>query len=622
MEAYTYSQSYDSTYDGTVDTDHYEDDETDKNNFNLDDSHFYGTATSRSRRETSKRIISPSSSSRKGSDIIYGNMTWPPSLAEQMHHSSSHRRRASDRAIHNSANNCIENNFDVSAISSAKSIAYQFANPCGLNNNSNNQGGQPMTPSTVCSSFSDESQSQGESLESYSPHGSMASLHLSPSGSRKPMNKARQKAKSILLPRRLTKYRSGGSDEDESRRPSPSTPTNINNGNDDVTLLFVGDQRYLCPSGSMGLATKYFLSQQKEAEQFSYVDLSTHSPEEFKVVMGFLEDNSATATWDKINWKNIHIILPWFVEFQALPLMSAGDTFLLHNSLAGGERGDSNSGNGIASTNRPISLSNLLALTRIAFACGLESTKLYTRRLLRQGLLEPRKQTNNQNSSGNNTMTELDSSPAEAAEDIELEWTLDDLRALAQILQTYDDLREYLWEFAVIVYLPHDLDISDSLGLVSNILFPYLLREGMMQMMIVEGIESSYPTTDNNTSTDSASSFVSNNNNLKTCKSPLGSSFSEYTSCSDTTIPTAQRKKLTDDEMQDHLLSVVEHLEKFQAEKDTRTLEEHRCPVDESLGMGESVDDAKNNHSRRGYRNIENQTMKTSRGRGLTTFTC
>jgi len=429
----------------------------------------------------------------------------------------------------------------------------------------------------------------------------------------------------IVFPGRLEKRTADRSidDEIESRRSLAAGLMNCNKGNDDM-IVFVGDEHFRFSSSvsTMGFASKYFFSQSRQADNFSYVDLSTHPPQEFKIVIDFLERNSTTDAWTHIHWKNLPIILPWFVEFQALPMMSAVDTFLLQNALSPPEdRGYP--GDNSSQTKSHIGLSNVLQLARIAFACGLESTKLHTRRLLRQALLEPRKQPS--------SSPDVDGSRlSEAAEDIELEWTLEDLRTLAQILLSHDELREYLWEVAVIIYLPHDLDISDSIGLVSNILFPYLLREGMMQMMIVEGIESSYQTT-NSFTTDSSGASSAFTSNRKAGVGSIGSSFSEHTSCSDTTIPTtpSQRNRLSEEEMLQYFRRIMIHLEKFQAEKESREkmlVEKHNSLVEEESPpetMREPVEDVPDTRQRRLYEGTENRAQsKTSRGRGVTTFAC
>jgi hypothetical protein len=584
---------------------YYEDDaDDDKSNINRDGLHNYGATASRSKTKATpeKLIISSDSSVRsrrkeKYSNSIYEKDMVPPSLTEQIRQSSSSRKPPSsnDSNVQESAVKCIENNFDPATIYSAKSIAYSLVNPCGISTthvvDSNLGHPLPMTPSTVSSSSSDDSQaSPGEYLDTC------------PSISSRRSSKSKSDNGQHAIPFL-------GSLENRRASP-PARSANVNTEDGDM-IVFVGNEQYRFPSSgsSVSFASKYFLRQRKQADNFFYVDLSPHSSEEFNIVMDFFEKNTAADTRGSIHWKNLPIFLPWFVEFQALPLMSAVDTFLLHNGLsASGDRGyRGDSGNRY----RYVCLSSLLSLTQIAYACGLESTKSHARRLLRKGLLEPRKQTTN---------PELDSSRlSEVAEDIELEWTLQDLQVLAQIMQTHDDLREYLWEVAVIIYLPHDLDISDSIGLVSNNLFPFLLREGMMQMMIVEGIESTYQTNDScfNTECSATSSSMSNSK-------ALGSSFSEHTSCSDTTIPTtpsSQRNSLTEKKMQQYFKSIIKQLKKFKAEKEARDIMLEQ-PQHNSL-VEDEVDEAEKTRPRRGYGASENRSAtKASTSRGVTTFAC
>ena len=70
--------------------------------------------------------------------------------------------------------------------------------------------------------------------------------------------------------------------------------------------------------------------------------------------------------------------------------------------------------------------------------------------------------------------------------EIELIFELEDLQLLSTMMSECEDLREYLWESSIIDYLPHDLNIQDSHNLVSNQLFPYILREGMVQVSIIQ----------------------------------------------------------------------------------------------------------------------------------------
>lgn len=542
----------------------------DKSNVNGDGSSRCLVTANRRKAKAAPERISSGGSARFRMNEKYSNITYdkkaPPLSTEQMHQSSSSRKYppSKDSSIRESTNKCIENNFDFATISSAKSIAYSLVNPCGpttkffKNSNLGNQ--HPLTPSTAGSSFSDESQSSvGCSLET------------------SPSHEARSSRSVISIAGR-------------SVPPASATDSNAEDGD---MIVFVGNQQYQFPSsgGRRSFASNYFLTHRKFRDNFSYVDLSTHSPEEFRNVMDFFENNTTTDAWSNIHWKNISIILPWLVEFEALPLVNAADTFLLHNGVSAlVDRGYSGE-----SSNRyqSVSFSSLLSLTQIAFACGLQNTKSYVRRFLRIGLLEPRKQTSNPECGNNQS--------GEAGEDIELQWSLQDLRVLAQVLQNHDDLREYLWEVAVIIYLPHDLDISDSMGLVSNALFPYLLREGMMQMMIVEGIESSNPTNDNSFLTES-----SGNSKI------LGSSFSEHTSCSDTTIPTtpsSRRNSLTDKQLQHYFQSILKHLEKFKAEKEARR---------SSLVVDQVMTSPGRTHGIR-----ENSCVSTTTSsRGMTTFAC
>ena len=298
---------------------------------------------------------------------------------------------------------------------------------------------------------------------------------------------------------------------------SPRTP--LPNGRDLVVL--VGGDQYLLSSTSIGCSAERLRS---DAHHVTVdIDLSGHSPLEWNLVMESLRPSKQHR--ERIGWQKLPVVLPWFIELRSLALTSEVDMFLLYSVLGGRSDG----------TQRPISLTNLLKLSKIAYSCGLATTKMQVRRFLRQGLLHPRKHT-----SSVSTTSEQ--------EEFELDWSLEDLKALAELMECFNECREYLWEYAVITFLPHDLDISDSLSLVSNPLFPYLLREGMMQMMILESMEAS---------------SVSESINKRTNKS-----FSDATTASDITIPTSPAKKLSQKEIERHLTRIIHHLEKFQVEKD------------------------------------------------------
>ncbi|VEU38481.1 unnamed protein product [Pseudo-nitzschia multistriata] len=625
MEAHgNYKPGYDSEYD------------TAKNETTSDDHHHGSGSVEKEGKNDDYKISS------------YTKMNCPPSKQMRQPLSSSSSQRSTRRLpsynnkiVQESANNCINSRFDHDTFSTAKSMALKFANPCGLDMNqyNNNYCPPPRTPSTVGSSFSDdESVETSSSLAQHSSHPKRNNLKSRCSDDNRSGHPFLRRT---VIQRRSSRsseaYSQFSTEKDEGGYP-PLTrgiaPNFDKNDGEDVVIV-VGDQEYPLPRTNEKFVVKYLLSRQERVDDhFSYVDLSTHSPNEFEEVMEFFENNRNTETWDEIHWKNIHIILPWFVEFQSLPLMTAVDSFLCHNGLGSGGQGFGCNDNGNTKRNKHISLSNLLILTQIAFRCGLESTKSHARRLLKQCLLEPRKEYGGSDVLDDSNHTNRP--PMEAAtEDIELEWTLHDLQILAQTLQAYSDLREYLWDTSVIVYLPHDLDISNSTELVSNALFPYLLREGMMQMMIVEGIriDSSADLSYSQANESSFNSSVS-----------IGFSYSESTSCSDTTIPTnpaAQRKNLTQEEMRVHLNEIVMYLDKFRAEKVAR-IEMHKEQLENSLLANESsfddigelsVDGVTNSRSSQDYgsrsdkydsHQVERRSSTSSRGRvrGVSTFAC
>jgi hypothetical protein len=466
----------------------------------------------------------------------------PPSLVNHIrhHHTTTSLSRDSGRYCHpidskmynedeeESPGPYMENKFDLS---SAQSIVQSFANPCtpGIHDVAEEED-HDFTDSYVKSPPSSRRRSK------HSSDTPPTSCSSSESDGDDDLSRSTHKESSYLAVRTATVRQSKGKSHTDQVQegtnvlcsywsPLPSFR--------DVFVL-VGDDLYRLTKTSTGYAAKRLNEQATmSCDKRAVIDLSCHSPQEWKIVMGFLEPSKDSR--ERVSWSKLPLLLPWFVELRTLPLAGEADMFLLYNALGGRSDG----------TSRSISLENLLQLSRIAYSCGLESTKTQARRVLRHSLLHPRKPAN--------PMSSTVSDGGEA----ELDWSLDDLKALAELMTTFDDCRDYLWQYAVITYLPHDLDISDSWGLVSNPLFPYLLREGMMQMMILESMDRE------NTSF-----------NPKTNKS-----FSDVTTSSDTTIPTSPTKGLSQKEIKFHLMKILRHLEKFQNEKDTPVRE---CFSDDS----------------------------------------
>jgi hypothetical protein len=146
-----------------------------------------------------------------------------------------------------------------------------------------------------------------------------------------------------------------------------------------------------------------------------------------------------------------------------LELLGDVDNFLLNASIECQNEKRDGKGKGLTS-------SNLLLLTNIAYRCGLQATKSQMRHSLRARLQEPREDVATENEEHDNIL---------------IQWSLGDLQLLSELLYKYEDMRDSLWESALIMYLPHDLNVTHSHELVGNPLFPYLLREGMLQLAVL-----------------------------------------------------------------------------------------------------------------------------------------
>jgi hypothetical protein len=193
------------------------------------------------------------------------------------------------------------------------------------------------------------------------------------------------------------------------------------------------------------------------------VDFPHHSPEEWRPFVGFLQSNLVGAA--KLSWSVFPTILPWFLEFEMYEILQDADKFLLGEAVACqlDKRDDNN-----------IIASLLLLLVNVSYSCGLELTKARIRLLLKAKLMEPQ-----------GLFQDIDEGDHDTRSDdgTSLDWSLQDLQLLSLVLLKFEDLREYLWESSLIMYLPQDLDVSDSVALLGNSLFPYLLREGMVELV-------------------------------------------------------------------------------------------------------------------------------------------
>jgi hypothetical protein len=192
-----------------------------------------------------------------------------------------------------------------------------------------------------------------------------------------------------------------------------------------------------------------------------YVNFPNHSAEEWRSFVAFLQSYVVSAS--EISWDILPFVLPWSLQLRMLELLGDVDNFLLNASIECQNEKRDGKGKGLTS-------SNLLLLTNIAYRCGLQATKSQMRHSLRARLQEPREDVATENEEHDNIL---------------IQWSLGDLQLLSELLYKYEDMRDSLWESALIMYLPHDLNVTHSHELVGNPLFPYLLREGMLQLAVL-----------------------------------------------------------------------------------------------------------------------------------------
>ena len=199
------------------------------------------------------------------------------------------------------------------------------------------------------------------------------------------------------------------------------------------------------------------------------LDYSTHPASDWELIQLYLQPRSLGSL--PLSFKTIPTLLPWCRHLKLTGLLQDVDQFsfswIIHCTSAEMNQGEV-----------PLPLNSLLALTKIAYACGWTLTMAQTRQWLKHKLLHP----NNKKKSSPTDSDNHDDN------DNELEWSLTELLQLLLLLSEYEGLREYLWE-CVEAYLPPDLETSlekHSHALSTNHLTVYLLRDGMMQATMAE----------------------------------------------------------------------------------------------------------------------------------------
>jgi hypothetical protein len=247
-------------------------------------------------------------------------------------------------------------------------------------------------------------------------------------------------------------------------------------------IVRVGQKEFYHSSAVLGYASDYLKSQlrlEKEKQQkrprgsYYYIDFSHHQPEQWQVVLEYFQPRSLGV--EQLTWKQVPIVLPWFTLFGLKVLLYDIDKFLLETV--------------VTQCQGELTLDNVLLLTRISFECALVTTQSQARQWLKARLLDPRYKNKSSSSSVQRGEQENETDDSDHNDNdvgSVLAWSLADLQLLSSILTEFDTLRDYLWESSIIQFLPHDLAVNDSKTLTKSPLFPYLLREGMMQLCIVE----------------------------------------------------------------------------------------------------------------------------------------
>jgi hypothetical protein len=224
-----------------------------------------------------------------------------------------------------------------------------------------------------------------------------------------------------------------------------------------VVFVGNGNEQFHHLSSIFGDASDYIMRRMVlgHDHQHNFVDFSNHSADGWKAAAEFFPPSYSGKA--ELSWQVLPIVLPWFSELNSTVLLKDVDLFLLETVVVA--RIDEDEG-------KFLTVHNLLIIASIAYRCRLDSTKAQARQWLRNRLQQPSAESDHQKN--------------------EIAFSLEDLQLLSTILIEFEELREYLWVSAIITYLPHDLNVLDSLGLVSNVLFPYLLREGMVQVCIMQ----------------------------------------------------------------------------------------------------------------------------------------
>ncbi|KAL3896835.1 MAG: hypothetical protein SGARI_007066, partial [Bacillariaceae sp.] len=239
--------------------------------------------------------------------------------------SNRHQRAIQEEAEEEEASACItEKSFGLS--SSAQSIVQTFANPCHPDFSMTSPTGKQSRPRMPRTPPTSSSSSESEDDDTVTTNDDYSLVRTSTIKSKRSAN-------------------SGSKFFSSQRAPLP-------NGRDLVVL--VGADQYLLSSTSTGCSAERLRSD--DHHPMVDIDLSGHSPLEWNLVMESLRPSKQHR--ERIGWQKLPVVLPWFIELRSLALTSEVDMFLLYSVLGGRSDG----------TQRPVSLSNLLKLSKIAYS--------------------------------------------------------------------------------------------------------------------------------------------------------------------------------------------------------------------------------------------------------------
>lgn len=309
-------------------------------------------------------------------------------------------------------------------------------------------------------------------------------------------------------------------------------------------IVLIGKECFFYSSGILKGSSHYLnddKSVTRDVDGRYYISFPHHSAEEWRPFVGFVQSHLVGAS--ELSWNIFPSVLPWFVELQMEGLLRESDSFLLHSTIGYQLNKKEN--------RTLLSVPNVLLIINLAFSLGLESTKARAQCWLKDKLEE----------------YQLLSQPSDSGShqfngpEISLNWSLEDLQLLSELLVKFETLRDFVWESSIIMYLPNDLCVADSYELVGNMLFPYLLREGMMQV-VMETTDCSVISVDEQSKQSSRS------------PSPTP------TTASDSTLPThhlwTTTNLMAQDTLHSYLQTTLDTLNRFQKIQQNKRQDSHQ----------------------------------------------